>query len=527
MRWINGRIYLGDSAGTIVSALAVADGRIRAVGDRDDLVADGETFDLRGRFVLPGLIDAHGHLRGLAEARLNVDLADARSADDAAQRVAAHSAVRAPGQWIVGRGWDQTRWPGQRFPDRQALDALVPDTPVALTRVDGHALWVNSAALTVAGIDDTTPDPPGGRILRDAAGHATGILLDAAADRVRKLVPPLDDATLREALSDAARLCASVGLTGVHEMGVDQRQIVAYRALIESGDTRRFPLRLLAAINGPGDTWREWRERGPERRYGDRLSVSAIKLYADGALGSRGAALLEPYADDPDNTGLELASATDLERWTRDAVAAGFQVCIHAIGDRANRTVLDVYERVLADHPGHDLRLRVEHAQVLAADEIPRFARLGVIASMQPRHCTSDAPWVESRLGPTRARRAYAWRLLLESGAIIAGGSDFPVEPPDPLLGIAAAVTRQPEHGAPFYPAQRMTRREAVRAFTRNAAYAGFDEDRLGTLEPGKCADFVVLDRDIFACPAEEIAATRVLMTVLGGDVVYYDPDAW
>src|SRR5579875_834640 len=211
MRWINGRIYLGDSAGTIVSALAVADGRIRAVGDRDDLVADGETFDLRG----------------LAEARLNVDLADARSADDAAQRVAMHSAVRAPGQWIVGRGWDQTRWPGQRFPDRQALDALVPDTPVALTRVDGHALWVNSAALTVAGIDDTTPDPPGGRILRDAAGHATGILLDAAADRVRKLVPPLDDATLREALSDAARLCASVGLTGVHEMGVDQRQIVA------------------------------------------------------------------------------------------------------------------------------------------------------------------------------------------------------------------------------------------------------------------------------------------------------------
>jgi predicted amidohydrolase YtcJ len=527
MRWINGRIYLGDNASTIVSALAVADGRVRAVGERNDLVAGGETFDLRGRFVLPGLIDAHGHLRGLAEARLNVDLSDAHSSAEAAARVAARVATAPPERWIVGRGWDQTRWPEARFPDRTVLDAVAPAHPVALTRIDGHALWVNSAALAAADIDDATADPPGGRILRDAAGHATGILLDAAADRVRRLIPPLDDETLREALSDTARACAAVGLTGVHEMGVDHRQIAAYHALIAEGDPRRFPLRLLAAINGPGETWREWRGRGPERRYGDRLTVGAIKLYADGALGSRGAALLEPYTDDPGNTGIELAPAADLERWTRDAVAAGFQVCIHAIGDRANHTVLDIYERVLADHPGYDLRLRVEHAQVLAAEDIPRFARLGVIASMQPRHCTSDAPWAEARLGPARARRAYAWRLLLESGAIIAGGSDFPVEPPDPLLGIAAAVTRTPVGGAPFYPAQRMTRREAVRAFTRDAAYAGFDEDRLGTLEPGKCADFVVLDRDIFTCPAEEIAATRVLMTVLGGEVVYHDPEAW
>ena len=521
MRFVNGRIHLGDTTGTVVEALVCDNDRVIAVGATSDLPSGGETVDLRGRTVLPGLIDAHGHLRNLGESRLSVDLTGATSAEEAAARVARRARERGAGGWITGRGWDQTLWPAAAFPDRAPLDAVTSTTPIVLTRIDGHALWVNAAALAAAGIDDGTPDPPGGRILRDASDRATGVLIDAAADAVRKLVPPLDDAAFAEAISDAARACAAVGLTGVHEMGVDSRQIATYTALIDSGDLSRFPLRLLGAINGPGATWKEWRERGPLRRHGDRLSVSAIKLYADGALGSRGAALLEPYSDDPDNSGLVLAPPADLERWVGDAVTAGFQVCTHAIGDRANRTVLDAYQKVLVEHPGEDRRLRVEHAQILAPQDLPRFKQLGVIPSMQPTHCTSDGPWAEERLGPERAKGAYPWRSLLASGVIIAGGSDFPVESPNPLLGIAAAVTRQPARGPVFHPEQRMTRAEAVRAFTGWAAYAGFDEDVAGALTPGKFADLVVIDRDIFSCPEQEIGQARVLLTVLGGEVVY------
>lgn len=529
MRFVNGSIHTGDAAGTVVDGLACERGRVTATGSARDLPAHGETIDLRGRTVLPGLIDAHGHLTGYAAARLSVNLAGARSPDEAAARVAQRAAERPPGEWVSGRGWDQTTWPGAAFPNRAPLDAAAPRNPVMLTRIDGHAQWVNGAALAAAGITDATPDPPGGRILRDAEGHATGVLVDAAADLVRRLVPPLDGAALQRAIAEAARACAAFGLTGVHEMGVDERSIAAYRALIDTGDAHRFPLRLRGAINGPGATWKAWRERGPERRYRDRLTVDAIKLYSDGALGSRGAALLAPYSDDPGNSGLELASGEDLERWTRDAVDAGFQVCIHAIGDRANHTVLDAYARVLADHPGEDRRLRVEHAQILAPSDLPRFRALGVIPSMQPTHCTSDAPWTEARLGPERCLGAHAWRSLLESGVPIAGGSDFPVESPNPLLGISAAVTRRAPagDGPAFHPEQRMTRTEAVRAFTGWAAYAGFDEDVAGSLAPGKYADLVVLDRDLFTCPEEEIASTRVLMTVLGGAVVYHDERAW
>jgi predicted amidohydrolase YtcJ len=521
MRFVNGRIHLGDADASVVEGLACDGGRVTAVGRSREMPATGETVDLRGRTVLPGLIDAHGHLRNLGESRLSVDLTGAASMDEAAGRVAQRVRERGTSGWITGRGWDQTLWSGATFPDRAPLDAIAATTPIVLTRIDGHALWVNAAALAAAGIDETTPDPPGGRILRDAGGRATGVLIDAAADAVRRLVPPLDDAAFAEAISDAARACAAVGLTGVHEMGVDSRQIATYMQLIDSGDLQRFPLRLLGAINGPGATWKEWRERGPLRRYGERLSVSAIKLYADGALGSRGAALLEPYSDDAENSGLVLAPPADLQRWVDDAVTAGFQVCTHAIGDRANRTVLDAYEKVLTSHPGEDRRLRVEHAQILAPEDLPRFKQLGVIPSMQPTHCTSDGPWAEERLGPDRSRGAYPWRSLLDTGVIIAGGSDFPVESPDPLLGIAAAVTRQPARGPVFHPEQRMSRAEAVRSFTEWAAYAGFDEDVAGALTPGKYADLVVLDRDIFTCPEEEIARTPVFLTVLGGEVVY------
>ncbi len=523
MRFLNGRIYTQDRAGTVASAAAVEGGRFSAVGTAEDLPPRGDEIDLLGRSVLPGLIDAHAHLRNLAESRLSVDLAGAASALDAAGRVAARAAERPAGAWITGRGWDQTAWPENAFPTAAPLDAAALKSPVALTRVDGHALWVNSAALAAAGIDDATPDPPGGRILRGAAGHASGVLIDQAMGLVRELIPPTGDEELAGAVGAAVQECLRFGLTGIHEMGVDERTIATYRGLIDAG---RFPFRVLGAINGPGKTWQAWRERGPERRYAGRLSISAIKLYADGALGSRGAALLSPYSDDPENSGLELAAGADLERWTRDAVAHGFQVCIHAIGDRANRTVLDAYERVLAGDRGR--RLRVEHAQILAPAEIPRFRQLGVLPSMQQTHCTSDSAWAEKRLGG-RVAGAYAWRSLLDSGVTIAGGSDFPVESPNPLLGIAAGATRARPGAAPrpWHPEQCMTRAEAVLSFTHWAAYAGFDEDVAGSIEPGKYADLVVLDRDIYTCPPEQIAETRVLLTVVGGEIVWQAPGAW
>ncbi|HLZ68889.1 MAG TPA: amidohydrolase [Dehalococcoidia bacterium] len=523
MRFVNCRIYTQARAGTLAAAMSAEGGRFTAVGAADELPPRGDEIDLRGRTVLPGLIDAHAHLRNLAESRLNVDLSGAASAEDAASRAAARAAERPHGAWVTGRGWDQTTWPGGAFPTIAALDHLTLHNPVALTRVDGHALWVNSPALKAAGIDDGTPDPPGGRILRDAGGHASGVLIDQAMGLVRELIPPLGDDDLGVAVEAAVQECLRFGLTGVHEMGVDERTIATYQGLIDAG---RFPLRVLGAINGPGKTWQAWRERGPERRYRDRLSISAIKLYADGALGSRGAALLSPYSDDPENSGLELASSADLERWASDAIQHGFQVCTHAIGDRANRSVLDAYERALAGD--RDKRPRVEHAQILAPAEIPRFRRLGAIPSMQQTHCTSDSAWADKRLG-NRVTGAYAWRSLLDSGVTIAGGSDFPVESPNPLLGIAAGVTRSRPGGPlqPWRPEQCMTRAEAVLSFTRWAAYAGFDEDVAGAIEPGKYADFVVLDRDIYTCPPEQIAQARVLLTVVGGENVWQAPGAW
>ena len=522
----NGRVHTMDAAGTVVDSLVIRDGRVVFAGRRADInTSPGEAMvDLGGRAVLPGLVDGHGHLMLLAKARLELDLGAANSEEDIAAMVGAAAARRRPGEWIAGRGWDQTRWPGQRFPTRASLDRVAPGHPVALVRVDGHATWASGVALARAGITRHTSDPAGGRIARDPSGEPTGLLVDMAQDLVRPLVPPPSEERFDEAVRAVIAECLAKGLTGAHEPGVDLAAVASYTRLIGRG---QFPFRVFAALSGK-KAWGEYRERGAPETVGDgQLTVGAIKLWLDGALGSRGAALHTPYCDDPGNTGLVLVPPDEVERLTREAAGRGFHVWVHAIGDRANTVVLDVFEKVRAAG-GPSARLRVEHAQILAPADIPRFARLGVVPSMQPTHCTSDMRWAGERLGPERLDGAYAWRSVLDSGAYIAGGSDFPVEDANPFHGLHAAVTRRPREGDDprWQPAQRMTRDEAVRSFTIWNARSIGGERELGSLEPGKRADLIALSDDVFTCAEQAIADITPVLTMVGGDIVAGDPAA-
>ena len=522
----NGRIHTMDAAGSVVDSLVIRDGRVLFAGRRGDInTSSGEVMvDLGGRAVLPGLVDGHGHLMLLAKARLELDLGAASSEEDVAAMVRAAAARRRPGEWIAGRGWDQTRWPGQRFPTRASLDRAAPAHPVALVRVDGHATWASGPALARAGITRHMSDPPGGRIARDASGEATGLLIDMAQDLVRPLVPPPSEDRFDEGVRAVIAECLAKGLTGAHEPGVDLSAVASYTRLIGRG---HFPFRVFAALSGK-KAWGEYRERGAVETVGDgQLTVGAIKLWLDGALGSRGAALHAPYCDDPGNTGLVLVPPEEVERLTREAAGRGFHVWVHAIGDRANTLVLDVFEKVRATG-GLSPRLRVEHAQILAPADIPRFARLGVVPSMQPTHCTSDMRWADERLGPERLDGAYAWRSVLDSGAYIAGGSDFPVEDANPFHGLHAAVTRRPREGDDprWQPAQRMTRDEAVRSFTIWNARSIGQASELGSLEPGKRADLIALSEDVFTCAEQAIAGITPVLTMVGGEIVAGDPAA-
>ena len=520
----NARIYTLDGAGTIADTLVVHDGRIAFVGRQADVNPGvGEAVhDLGGRAVLPGLVDAHGHLMHLARGRLSFDVRGLTSEEEIARRVGDRAAVRPLGEWITGRNWDQNLWPSRAFPSKASLDRTTPEHPVALVRIDGHATWANSAALAAVGIDRHTPDPAGGLIVRDSRGELTGLLIDTAQSLLQAAVPRPSDEQFDRAVRECIADCLAVGLTGIHEMGAELYALASYRRLIERGE---FPFRNYVAVARRSDsTWSYYREHGPERFGPDgRLTVGAVKLLADGALGSRGAALHDAYCDDPGNTGLVLVPGDEIEGVTLEAGARGFQVCVHAIGDRANRLVLDAFERALARAPKRDHRLRVEHAQILADDDIPRFRRLGVLPSMQATHCTSDMAWASERLGPERLRGAYAWRSLLATGVVIAGGSDFPVECPNPFYGLHASVTRRPRTGDDphWQPEQRMTRDEAVRSFTVWNAFASRQEADLGTLEPGKRADLIVLSDDVFTCPEEHIAEIRPVLTLVGGDIVY------
>lgn len=518
-------IYTVDEERPRASALLFdEDGTILAVGDEGLLKAHPEAkrLDLEGRTVLPGLIDSHGHLHGLAESMTRAQLVGARDLPEVLARLRAHERTLGTDDWLLGRGWDQNDWPGQAFPTRQDLDAAFPDRPVWLERIDGHAGWANSAALALVDRDLSGGwQEQGGYIHRDESGEPTGILVDGAMQLVDGLVPPTSDEVLLGALELAIERLVSLGLTGVHDPGVNREVLSRYERLIEAG---RFQTRVYAMTDGVGETLDWLCERGPLVHPSGRLVMRATKLYEDGALGSRGAALLEDYADDPGNRGLLFASVDALTAQVDQVLGCGFQAAVHAIGDRANRVVLDALEAGMARHPKNPGRHRVEHAQVLHPLDLPRFAQLGVIAAMQPTHATSDMYWAEERLGPVRARGAYAWRSVLDSGARLALGSDFPVEAVNPMLGLHAAVSRQDLKGWPeggWQPQERLSREEALRGFTLDAAWAGFMEDQVGSLAPGKRADFIVLDRDPMRVPIREIAATVVLETWLDGRRVY------
>ena len=524
----NARIYTGDAGFTLIEQGAMAiseEGEIVALGNSGPMIrtfSGARQVDLEGKLVLPGLIDSHGHLAGLALSYTRANLAGAKSKVEVMSRLREFETTLAEDAWLLGRGWDQNDWPGQEFPSRQDLDIEFPDRPVWLRRIDGHAAWGNSVALAQAD-QDLSGDwqPEGGAIHRDENGQPTGVFIDGAMSMVDSAVPPISREVLSAALDEATRTLNALGLTGVHDPGIDRATVELYLEKIRGGE---FPLRVYAMADGMKETTEWLCENGPIDDPSGRLVMRSVKLYGDGALGSRGAALLEDYSDDPGNRGLLFVSQQQMEANIRRVMACGLQVGVHAIGDEGNRQSLDAYEKLIAEFPGNPGRHRIEHAQVLHLQDIPRFAQLGIIAAMQPTHATSDMYWAVDRLGPERSRGAYAWRSLLDSGAALAFGSDFPVEEVNPMLGIYAAVTRQDTQGWPeggWYPEQGVSREEAIRAFTLDAAFAAFMEDEIGSLEAGKRADFIVLDRDIMEVPAGEIFQIVVEQTWFDGKPVF------
>ena len=522
----NANIYTVDDDRPRAEALAVRGGRVEFVGSRREALAlrgpATRILDAGGHTIIPGMVDAHGHLLELGLSLRQVDLVGTRSYDEVVARVAARAKGAPAGEWILGRGWDQNHWGDTRFPTHEALSRAVPNNPVVLGRVDGHALLANAAAMRAAGVTAATRDPEGGRIEREPNGEPSGVFVDNAKSLIERVVPPPSRDEARQATLAAIREANRYGLVGVHDAGEPRQVIDLFEEMARAG---QFDLRGYIMVGDDSAAEAHYFARGPQSAlYDGHIWIRAIKLYADGALGSRGAALLEPYADDPKNTGLLVSTPQHIRDVAERALRAGFQVNTHAIGDRANRVVLDAYEAALDAVPTADHRFRIEHAQILNHDDIPRFARLGVIPSMQAVHQTSDMNWVPARLGYARSFGAYAWRSLLNTGVIIPNGSDFPVESANPLFSFHSAVTRQDANDWPpggWFPAEKMTRAEALKSMTIWPAYAAFQEDLMGSLTPGKYADFVILDRDIMTVGDGDILGASVLATYIGGRAVY------
>lgn len=523
----NASIYTMDPRAPVVDALAILGDRIVAAGSNNELggalAPRGRALDLGGQTVIPGMIDAHIHFVGYGHRLSQVNLHEVPSLKEALRRIAGRIQQAAPGEWILGGGWNCNLWGNGAFPDRHDLDPISPENPVALSSKDGHSLWANTAALELSGVTSETPDPPGGHIRREPSGEPTGILQENANGLVRDAIPPL---SLEEAIVACERGIANahrVGLTGIHDCE-GQGALAAFQELRRRS---RLTLRVLMHIpsgdidsaialgirDGLGDAW---------------LRICGIKAFTDGALGSRSAWMLDPYEDDPSNRGIPTTTPSELRALVARANQAGLSVAVHAIGDAANREVLDAIEASRGSAPSH-LRNRIEHVQLLHPDDLPRLAQLDVVASMQPIHATSDIDIADQHWGP-RAATSYAWRGLLDTGARLAFGSDAPVEDPSPLLGIHAAVTRRRPDGYPgpkgWYPEQRLTVGEAVYAYTMGAAYASGEEALKGSLSPGKLADLVILDQDIFRIEPADILHTRVLGTMVGGEFVYNGEEA-
>ncbi len=526
----SGRIWTGDSDRPWAEAVAVRDGAIVAVGDADEVLAmkgpGTKVVDRPEGFATPGLIDAHGHLSSLGGTVDQLDLRGLTSPEKVAELVAGRI-FEVPGDgWITGRNWDQSLWTSGQFPTAAMLDVVAPNRPVWLRRVDGHAAWANAEAMRRAGVTKESKAPSDGQILRDSEGRPTGVFVDGAMGLIERVVPsPTADQVERRLLA-AQQECLRVGLTSVHDAGVDRDDAEAFRKLDREG---KLKLRVYAMASPPSGGEVEFVGKPPApSEPGSRFQMRAIKLFADGAMGSRGALLFEPYADDPGNVGLALIDPATLRATTEAALRNGWQVCTHAIGDKGNALVLDAYLGAMEAVPeAGDPRLRVEHAQVVRREDLARFAHGKVIASMQPSHASTDQRWADARLGPGRVEGAYAWRWFADAGVPLAFGSDFPVEIPSPFWGLYAAVSRRDESGEPpggWHPDQLLTLHEALRGFTAGAAYAGFAEGQVGVLKPGMRADLTVIDRDLFRVTPDQVRRARVTETIIDGEVVYSSP---
>ena len=515
--WVNANGYTIGADGKLVqfSQMYIEDDKVVAIGDAISIPEGTDVIDVQGQTLLPGLIDAHGHILGLGQGLFEIDLRGTTSEAEAVQRVKDFIGLNPQADWVIGRGWNQVLWAGRQFPSKASLDALNIDKPIVLSRIDGHASWVNSAALKVAAIDSETTSPSGGEIVKDVRGRPTGLLIDNAMYLVEQHIPPVNDSLLAKYLDKASEHLLSLGITSAHDAGISAQVVDFY--------TRSAPdlnFRIYGMIAATDPQLSQLLQKGHIYDDAGMMSIRSVKVYGDGALGSRGAALLAPYSDDPENIGLLVTSEEAMPSLFREVIGAGFQLNYHAIGDRANRLGLETFAKTFKVFPENKSRHRIEHAQVIALDDLPLFPKYGIIASMQPTHATSDMNMAEDRLGKHRLQGAYAWQTLLEIGADIAFGSDFPVELANPFHGLHAAITRQDAQGHPeggWLGHESVTREQAFKGFTLDAAYAAFQEDMIGSLEVGKQADFIIIDRDIFAVDESLIRDTRVLETWVAG----------